>query len=80
MGVDAKLTGLSVLTELLSSSSSTSSTLSCPAQVTSRRLRTMSRSGPFGPCQGNMVQGRRVVIAHGSSVFGSHPTPGKVKK
>lgn len=57
MGMDAELTGLSVLTELLSSSRSSSSMLSCPAQVASRRLRTRGRSGPFGPCQGNMVQG-----------------------
>lgn len=77
MGMDAELTGLSVLMELLSSSSSRSSRLSCPAQVVSRRLR--SRSGPFSPCRGNMVQGQRAVISHGSSVFRSHPTPGKVK-
>lgn len=79
MGMDAGLTGLSVLTELLSSSSSRSSRLSCPVQVVSRRLRTRGRSGPFGPCQGNMVRGERAVISHGSSVFRSHPTPGKVK-
>lgn len=79
MGMDAELTGLSVLTELLSSSSSRSSMLSCPAQVVSRRLRTRGRIVPLGPCQGNIAQGLREVIPHGFSVFRSHPTPGKVK-
>lgn len=79
MGMDAELTGLSVLTELLSSSSSRSSKLSCSAQVASRRLRTRGRSGPFSPCRGNMAQGQRAVISHGSSVFRPHPTPGRVE-
>lgn len=79
MGMDAELTGLSVLTELLSSSSSRSSKLSCSAQVASRRLRTRGRSGPFSPCSGNMAQGQRAVISHGSSVFRPHPTPGRVE-